>query len=167
MIPYMVGKLAPNSSHLTRGLVKSVPGKSYFCAVPSQNGEKYVTYPPPQSLNLSTRPLGRRGNYAAKYQVVVQQPPSAPVSPRTNSGSYTGPRLITSSRLEPSETCGDPNPSTRWHHAGPSASCLASTPATRGELSASATSLPATSPCVRPSYGTSQPTSERQFPETR
>ena len=55
MIPYMVGKLAPNSSHLTRGLVKYVPGRGYFRAVPSQNGGKYVTPPPPpQSLNLST-----------------------------------------------------------------------------------------------------------------
>ena len=51
----MVGKLAPNLSHLTRGLVKSVPGRGFFRAVPSENGEKYVTYPtPPQSLNLST-----------------------------------------------------------------------------------------------------------------
>ena len=55
MIPYMVGKLAPNSSHLTGGLVKSVPGRGYFRAVPSQNGDKYVTSPPPpQWLNLST-----------------------------------------------------------------------------------------------------------------
>ena len=57
MIPYMVGKLAPNSSHLTRGLVKYVPGRSYFRAVPSQNGDKYVTSPPPpQSMNLSVEP---------------------------------------------------------------------------------------------------------------
>ena len=47
MIPYMVGKLAPNLSHLTRGLVKYVSGRSYFCAVPSKNGDKYVTSPPP------------------------------------------------------------------------------------------------------------------------
>ena len=47
MTLYMVGKLAPNSSHLTRGLVKSFPGKGYFRAVPSQNGDKYVTPPPP------------------------------------------------------------------------------------------------------------------------
>ena len=54
MIPYMVGKLAPNSSHLTRGLVKYVSGRGYFHAVPSQNGDKHVTPPPPpQSLNLS------------------------------------------------------------------------------------------------------------------
>ena len=52
MISYMVGKLAPNLSHLTRGLAKSVPGKGYFCAVPSQNGDKYVTSRPPQSLNF-------------------------------------------------------------------------------------------------------------------
>ena len=54
MISYMVGKLAPNSSHLTRGLVKYVPGRGYFRAVPSLNGDKYVTSPAsPQSLNLS------------------------------------------------------------------------------------------------------------------
>ena len=46
MIPYMVGKLAPNSSHLTRGLVKYVPGRDYFRAVSSQNGDTYVTSPP-------------------------------------------------------------------------------------------------------------------------
>ena len=46
MIPYTVGKLAPNSSHLTRGLVKNVSGRSYFCTVPSQNGDKMVTSPP-------------------------------------------------------------------------------------------------------------------------
>ena len=79
----------------------------------------------------------------------------------------TGPRLITSSRLEPLDTCGDPNPNTSWRHAGPSASCSASTLTTRGEPSASANSPPAKSPCFRPSYGTPQPTPERQFPETR
>ena len=53
MIPYMVGKLAPNPSQLTRWLVKYVPGRDYFRAVSSQNGDKYVTSPPPHSLNLS------------------------------------------------------------------------------------------------------------------
>ena len=47
MIPYMVGKLAPNLSPLTRRFVKYVPGRGYFCAVPSQDGDKYVTSPPP------------------------------------------------------------------------------------------------------------------------
>ena len=47
MIAYMVGKLAPNSSHLTRGLVKYVPGRSYFRVISSQNGDKFVTSPPP------------------------------------------------------------------------------------------------------------------------
>ena len=47
MIPYIVGKLAPNSSHLTRGLVKYVLGRGYFRAVSSQNGDKIVTSPPP------------------------------------------------------------------------------------------------------------------------
>ena len=47
MISYMVGKLAPNSSHLTRGFVKYVPSRGYFRAVSSQNGDKCVTSPPP------------------------------------------------------------------------------------------------------------------------
>ena len=56
MIPYMVGKLAPNSSHLTRGLVKYVPARSFFRAVPSQNGGKYVTSPPPPIVELVINP---------------------------------------------------------------------------------------------------------------
>ena len=52
MIPYMVGKLAPNSSHLTRGLVKYVPGRGYFRAVPSQNRDKCVTSPPPPIVDF-------------------------------------------------------------------------------------------------------------------
>ena len=50
MIPYTVGKLASNSSHLTRGLVEYVPGRSYFRAVSSQNGIKFVTTPPPPPI---------------------------------------------------------------------------------------------------------------------
>ena len=38
MIPYMVGKLAPNSTHFTRKLVKYIPGRAYFRAVPSKTG---------------------------------------------------------------------------------------------------------------------------------
>ena len=52
MIPYMAGKLAPYSSNLTRGLVKSVPGRGYFRALPSQNGDKYVTSPSPPIVEL-------------------------------------------------------------------------------------------------------------------
>ena len=55
MIYYMVGKLVPNSTHFTRGLVKYVPGRGYFRTVPSQNGDKFVTSPHPQSLNDSGR----------------------------------------------------------------------------------------------------------------
>ena len=61
---------------------------------------------------------------------------------------------------------GDPNPSPSWRHARPSASCSASTVTTRGEPSASTTSPPAKSPCARPTYGTPQPTPERQLPGT-
>ena len=57
MIPYyMVGKLAPNPTHSTRGLVKHVPGGDYFRAVPSQIRDKFVT-PPPQSLNGSNHEI--------------------------------------------------------------------------------------------------------------
>ena len=50
MIPYMVGKFAPNSTHFTKGLVKYVPGRGYFRVVPSQNGDKFVTSPLPPIL---------------------------------------------------------------------------------------------------------------------
>ena len=50
MLPYMVGKLAPNSSQSTRGLFKYVPDRGYFCAVFSQNGDKFVTSPPPPPI---------------------------------------------------------------------------------------------------------------------
>ena len=59
----MVGKLAPNSSHLTRGLVKYVPGRSYFRAVSSQNGDKFVTSPRP---SIVERVLGTI-NFARKF----------------------------------------------------------------------------------------------------
>ena len=53
----MVGKLAPNSSHLATGLVKYVPGRGYFRAVPSQNGDIFATSPPrpPTSTGLTHR----------------------------------------------------------------------------------------------------------------
>ena len=46
MIPYMFGKLAPNSTHSTRGVVY-VPNRGYFRAIPSQNGDTFVPSPPP------------------------------------------------------------------------------------------------------------------------
>ena len=52
MIPYMVGKLAPNSTHVIRGLVKQVPGRDYFRAVPFQNGDRLVTSPHPLIVEL-------------------------------------------------------------------------------------------------------------------
>ena len=62
MILYMVGKLTPNSSYLTRRLVQSVSGRGYFRTVPSQNGDKIITSPPPpQSLNGSRG--GRYGDF--------------------------------------------------------------------------------------------------------
>ena len=60
MIPYMVGKLAPNSSHLTSGLVEYIPGRGYFRAFPSQNGDKYVTSPPPSIVELVRTQINNR-----------------------------------------------------------------------------------------------------------
>ena len=58
MVPYLVGKLAPNPTYSTRGLVKYVPGnKVYFRAVPSQNGDKFVTTPSPLMVERVSRTL--------------------------------------------------------------------------------------------------------------
>ena len=58
MIPYMVGKLAPSPTYSTRGSAKYVPGnKVYFRAVPSQNGDKFVTPPPPLIVERVSRTL--------------------------------------------------------------------------------------------------------------
>ena len=40
MIPYMVGKLGSNRTPFKRGLVKFIPCRGCFHAVPSQNREK-------------------------------------------------------------------------------------------------------------------------------
>ena len=54
MIPYMVGKLAPNSSHLTRGLVNMSPVGATFVPFPPKTGTNLLhPRPPPQSLNGS------------------------------------------------------------------------------------------------------------------
>ena len=61
MIPCMVGKLAPNPIHFIGELVKYVLRRDYFRAVPSQNGDKFVTSPPP--------PLERRGWHYIKLSL--------------------------------------------------------------------------------------------------
>ena len=54
MILYIAGKLAPSSTHFTRGLVKYVPGRGYCRVVPSHNGINLRYPPPPQSSNDSS-----------------------------------------------------------------------------------------------------------------
>ena len=82
MIPYMVGKLAPNSSHLTRGLVKFVPGRGNFRAVSYQKRDNFFTsLPPPQSLNWSAglfeaNVRGEKWQIDAKYESSLEHPPS-------------------------------------------------------------------------------------------
>ena len=50
MLPYIVSKLASNSTHFTKKLVKYVPGMGYFRAAPSHNGDKFVTPSPPPPI---------------------------------------------------------------------------------------------------------------------
>ena len=47
MIPYMVGKLAPNSTHFTRVLVKEVSGGVYLRAAPPPKRGQNCDIPPP------------------------------------------------------------------------------------------------------------------------
>ena len=70
MIPYMVGKLALSSLHLTRGLVKYVPGRGYFRAVPSQNGDNYATSPLP--LNRRTGLYGGTRGKSSRLELVAE-----------------------------------------------------------------------------------------------
>ena len=76
MIPYMVGRLVPNSSHLTRGLVKYVPGRGYFRAVSFQNGKIcYIPPSPPQSLNWSTLDARIRSFYSTLLSLTLAPAP--------------------------------------------------------------------------------------------
>ena len=116
MIPYMIGKLALNSSHLTRGLVKYVPGRGYFRAVPSKNGDKYVTSPPPQSLNVPVFVLlvtasafgpprlhdPTRSLCLAPPKAGLPQPPVGPLAPVAPHGlQITAPDNDASAAAEP------------------------------------------------------------------
>ena len=65
MIPYMVGKLAPNTTHPTRRVIKYVPRRDYFRAAPSQNGDKFVTSPTPPIVEWIDRGI----IYAARMGV--------------------------------------------------------------------------------------------------
>ena len=46
-----------------QGSVKSVPGRGYFRAVPSPNGDKYVTPLPPPIVELFARVMAQLGGY--------------------------------------------------------------------------------------------------------
>ena len=61
MIPYMVGKLTPNSTYSTRGLVEYFPGRVYFRAVPPQNGDRIVTSPPPSIFERVENVVNEKG----------------------------------------------------------------------------------------------------------
>ena len=103
MIPYMVGKLAPNLSHLTRGLVKYVPGRGYLRAVPSQNGDKYVTSPPPppQSLNWSKRLRAVRKYYWSERFIARNKTEKPSDEPPTDQEHKPGDRADQAHRARP------------------------------------------------------------------
>ena len=79
MIPYMVGKLAPNSTHSTRGVVY-VPNRGYFRAIPSQNGDKFVPSPPPSIVERVKRGEIRWFllGYLEPYEAISDWPVSLP-----------------------------------------------------------------------------------------
>ena len=63
MIPYVVGKLAPNSSHLTRGLVKFVPVGTIFVPFPPKTGTNMLHPLPPPIVTTqdgTAKPISRR-----------------------------------------------------------------------------------------------------------
>ena len=71
--PHMVVKLAPNSTHLTRGLVKYIPGRGCFYAVPSQNGEKLLHPLPPSIVERVKRliPNTYRNQPCAEFTTIL------------------------------------------------------------------------------------------------
>ena len=79
MIPYMVGKLVPNSPHWTRGLVRYVSGRSYFRAVPSQNRDKFVTSPRSPIVERVMCQLRQR-TFSATARLSGATPPRVTVS---------------------------------------------------------------------------------------
>ena len=75
MIPYMFSKLGPNPTHSTRGLVKYVPGRGYFRAVPSQNGDKFVTSPTPSIVERVLTSRSLEGPLRNRLNAIMRQVP--------------------------------------------------------------------------------------------
>ena len=69
--PHTVGKFAPNSTHFTRGLVKYIPSRGCFRAVPSQNGYKIVTSPPPPLIAEPVYCSIRLNQLIVKYNMLL------------------------------------------------------------------------------------------------
>ena len=89
MIPYMVGRLVPNSSHLTRGLVKYVPGRGYFRAVSFQNGK--ICYIPPLPTPIVELVHPRRKNKVLLLDITIVTPCAS--SNLENEARYAGNHL--------------------------------------------------------------------------
>ena len=58
MIPYMVGKFAPNRTHFARGVVEYLAGRGYFRDILSENGAKKCGIPPQLVERLTRAPTG-------------------------------------------------------------------------------------------------------------
>ena len=92
----MVGKLVPNSSHLTRRLVKYVPGRGYFRAVSSQNGDKLVTSPPPPPI--VERVL--KCFYCEGSHIQANCPEKSKDAPKSTTGEKKGGGMPTTVRVD-------------------------------------------------------------------
>ena len=92
MIPYMIGKLAPNSSHLTKGLVKHVSDRGYFRTVPSKTGDKNATSPPPPNrervISLSGDCVGGSHTHKNRLVMVAARWHESHASPTTTVRAY-------------------------------------------------------------------------------
>ena len=93
MIPYMAGKLAPNSSRLTRGIVKRVPGRDYFRAIPSQTGTNMLHPRPPlivELVNIRTRYMLENSQQRSRQaQASIRYASKFPTKVRTSSSEQT------------------------------------------------------------------------------
>ena len=113
-ILYTVGKLAPNSPHFTRELIKYVPGRGYFRAVPSQNGDKFATSPTPPIVERLIFDLppgqmryirGKLADHVGDHVVLFPEGSVLVTSPGTKS-SY--PRPPQSLNTSPAQVFGCP-----------------------------------------------------------
>ena len=103
MIFYMVGKLALNSTQFTSGLVKYVPRRGYFRAVPFQNGDEFATSPTPPIVERLRRPPPHPASSDSDSSAPGQRRREDPSSGRGNAKRATFPGTSDSDHSRRSE----------------------------------------------------------------